>query len=800
VVDTRPATAAESAPGPATAVESAPATAAESEPATATASEPATATASEPATAAASAPGPAARDAAEAPGEGSRPIVKVAVPVPLPEPFDYAWAGPGPAPALGCRVAVPFGRSRRIGVVIDRASATDLPAERLKAVLEVLDDEPLVGAELLGTLEWAADYYHHPIGEVVRHAVPGLLRRGRALTSPAERPWSITQAGAEQPLDALAARAKRQAQALELLASGPRTTAELREAGVGADALARLGAKGWVERGAARPDAFPSVSPSGRTTPPPELTPDQRHVLAEIAARPAGYSSFLLFGATGSGKTEVFLRLIGEQLQAGRQTLLLVPEIGLTPQLVARLRERIGSHLAIVHSGLADGERLAAWRMARSGEAGVVVGTRSAVFAELGRPGLIIVDEEHDPSYKQHQGFRYSARDLAVLRARRLDIPVVLASATPSLESFHNARSGRYRLLEMPQRIGAAGQPRVRLVDLNRHASRRALSTPLVAAIERHLAAGHQILLFLNRRGFAPVLFCSNCHEVEQCTRCDARLTVHAGHGELRCHHCGATKPLHWACGRCGAERVAVGAGTQRVSNELHALYPGRKIGRLDRDATARKGALDAVLADVRSGDTRILVGTQMLTKGHDFPQVTLVGVLNADQGLFGSEFRSDERLAQTIVQVAGRAGRGEAPGEVLIQTHYPQHPLLERLLTRGYAAFADLALAERRQAGWPPYSHIALWRAEATRREAVFAFLGRLAAAARAEHGSVKVLGPAPDPMERRAGRFRGRLLLQCGDRKPLHALLDRLLVGARSWPETRRVRWSIDVDALDA
>ncbi|HEX5421298.1 MAG TPA: primosomal protein N', partial [Gammaproteobacteria bacterium] len=318
-------------------------------------------------------------------------------------------------------------------------------------------------------------------------------------------------------------------------------------------------------------------------------------------------------------------------------------------------------------------------------------------------------------------------------------------------------------------------------------------------AIERHLGAGNQVLLFLNRRGFAPVLLCPSCGDVEQCARCDARLTVHASAGELRCHHCGAAAALRWGCGACGSERIAVGAGTQRVTDELRALYPTHQIARLDRDATARKGALGTVLADVRSGETRILVGTQMLTKGHDFPLVTLVGVLNADQGLFGTELRSDERLAQTLVQVAGRAGRRDMPGEVLIQTHYPRHPLLERLLTEGYGAFAELALEERHRAGWPPYSHLALLRAEATQRQAVFAFLERLCETARPAGNAVRLLGPAPDPMERKAGRFRGRLLLQCGARRPLHALLDGLLRDCRAWRETRRVRWSVDVDPLD-
>ena len=372
------------------------------------------------------------------------------------------------------------------------------------------------------------------------------------------------------------------------------------------------------------------------------------------------------------------------------------------------------------------------------------------------------------------------------MRARRLDVPVVLASATPSLESVHNADQGRYRKLEMPRRIGSAGVPKLRIVDLKHHASRQALSTPLVAAIGEHLAAGNQVLLFLNRRGFAPALFCPGCKDAVECSRCDARLTVHAKAGELRCHHCGAQRTLEWACPTCGSERIAVGAGTQRVDEELGALFPKARIARLDRDVTSRKGALAAVLDDVASGRTEILIGTQMLTKGHDFPRVTLVGVLNADQGLFGTDPRSHERLAQTILQVAGRAGRAERPGEVVIQTHYPEHPLLACLLAQDYAAFAALALAERRDSQWPPFSHLAAWRAEAAQREPAFALLNRVRGIAtrlqKEVEGEVAILGPAPQPMERKDGRYRAQLLFQSAQRAPLHELLRQTLPELRA------------------
>jgi primosomal protein N' (replication factor Y) len=444
-------------------------------------------------------------------------------------------------------------------------------------------------------------------------------------------------------------------------------------------------------------------------------------------------------------------------------------------------------------------ERFDAWRREYRGAARLVVGTRSAVFAPLPSAGLIIVDEEHDSSYKQQTGFRYSARDLAVVRAQRLDVAVVLGSATPSLETFNNAQQGRYRKLALPRRIGSAGTPRTRVVDMTRHASRQALSTPLVTAIDQHLRAGNQVLMFLNRRGFAPALFCPECKSTEQCRRCDARMTVHMKAGAIRCHHCGAERALDWTCGACGSVRIPVGAGTQRVGDELAALFPAARVARLDRDSTSRKGALDAVLNDVEAGNVEVLIGTQMLTKGHDFPRVTLVGVLNADQGLFGTDPRSHERLAQTILQVAGRAGRAERPGEVVIQTHHPEHPLLKCLLDGDYTAFATLALAERREAAWPPFAHLALWHAEAARRHDALGFLEHVRSLAAAERSAVAVLGPVPLAMERKDGRFRAQLLFRSAERPPLHRLVDRTLRVVRGDKASRRARWSIDIDPLE-
>jgi len=682
--------------------------------------------------------------------------------------------------------------------VLDHPSAAGVQPQRLKAVREALDSQPVVDRGLLDALIWSAAYYHHPIGEVLTTALPVLLRPGQSADIASEIRWRLTAAGRDIDTVTLGRRARRQAALMELLAQAAETEeSALRARGFTRAELGKLLDKGWLAQREHSPDSV--VLPAAAPTAGPSLTADQAAVLDAIAADEPGFGAYLLHGVTGSGKTEIYMRLITERMQAGQQSLLLVPEISLTPQLVSRLEERFGPRLAVMHSALTDRERLAAWQACRSGRSGLIVGTRSAVFAPLHNPGLIIVDEEHDTSFKQAEGFRYSARDLAVYRAQQMGLPIVLGSATPSLESLHNAQQGRYRLLSLPRRIGAAGAPRISVIDLNRHAQRSGLSTPLLAAIETHLGAGNQIMLFLNRRGFAPALFCPECALAEECLRCDSRMTIHSASGRLRCHHCGSERPLSWACPRCGAERIAVGAGTQRVSEELRALFPSARTARLDRDATSTRGSLAEVLDDVASGRVQILVGTQMLAKGHDFPNVTLVGVLNADQGLFGTDFRSDERLAQTIIQVAGRAGRADRPGEVLIQSHYPAHPLFDRLRDQDYLGFAELALAERRAAEWPPFSHLILWRAEAAQRGPVFDFLGRLARRARAASPQVAVHGPAPAAMERRSGRYRAQLLLQCTTRRPLHALVDELLTQLRGWPEARRVRWAVDVDPAE-
>ncbi len=439
-------------------------------------------------------------------------------------------------------------------------------------------------------------------------------------------------------------------------------------------------------------------------------------------------------------------------------------------------------------------------RAPAAGRAPVVIGTRSAVFTPIPALGLVVVDEEHDASYKQQEGFRYSGRDLAVARAQRAGCPVVLGSATPSLESLANATAGRYLKLSLPERTGRAGKPRVTVVDLRVNAARDGLSPPALAAIERHLGDGGQVLVFLNRRGYAPTMFCSGCSWIAPCKSCDARLTVHLSRATLACHHCGAEERMPFACPQCGNELVPVGEGTERVETTLTQLFPGSPLVRIDRDVIRRRGDLEEALAAVNDGRARILLGTQMLTKGHDFPDVTLVVVLAADQGLFGADFRASERLAQQIVQVAGRAGRGDRPGEVLIQTAYPEHPLLRCLITAGYDGFAALALEERRATGWPPYSHLALLRADSPSQAEVFDFLRAAEAAAKpSREARLRILGPASAAMARRAGRHRAQLLVESPARSALQDFLGQWVAAIAALRIPRTLRWSLDVDPAE-
>ena len=726
-------------------------------------------------------------------------ILRIAVPTPLRRLFDYLPPVQGGAAIVpGCRVRVPFGRSHAVGVVAELGTRSHLPLDELKRVECVLDAEPLWSATLHRLLLWAADYYHHPPGEVFQAALPTLLRQGKRAAVRVHQRWSLTPAGGAFDLNRLR-RAPRQQQLLTLLKAHPtglyeeELRAQLPAWRVPLQRLVEQDLVVGVEEGYLPP------GDGGNGSVPLLLNAQQKVAVATIREGLGQFATCLLDGVTGSGKTEVYLHLIAECIERGEQVLVLVPEIGLTPQLLERFRRRFRQPIAVLHSALTEKERLSGWLAAACGEASIVIGTRSAVFTPMQCSGLIIVDEEHDSSFKQQDGFRYSARDVAIMRAYLEGVPVVLGSATPSLESLHNARQGRAHHLRLSKRAGNACHPQIGLIDLRHQPVNNGLSLALQQAIRRHLDAGDQVLLFLNRRGYAPVLLCLACAWSSQCRRCDAHMTVHAERGRLLCHHCGAECPIPTHCPHCGdGDLYSVGRGTERFEEALSEQFPGEPVVRIDRDTTRHKGALEALLEDIHSGQGRILLGTQMLAKGHHFPNVTLVAILDADQGLFSTDFRASERMAQLIVQVAGRAGRSVRTGEVLIQTHTPDHPLLQHLIYRGYDDFALAALTERAEAVLPPFAWLALLRAEAVTPGASFTFLNA-AHALLAPTDGVQVFAPVAAPMERRAGHHRAQLLLHASQRTQLHRLLALWLPRIEQLKEGRKVRWSLDVDPQD-
>lgn len=723
-------------------------------------------------------------------------ILRIAVAAPLPGLFDYLPpAGVEPTRLLrGIRLRIPFGRSGRIGFLWELAPTSELPLKALKPALELLDEEPLMPEDDLDFLNWAAEYYQHPLGEVLLGALPVKLRKTEAIRSAAPTAWRLTAEGWKiDPVQLTGA--PRQAAALGLLRHRPEGAIRetlYAECGPCPDVLRRLQDKGWIETCPA-----PAVKLSEALEPGPTLNAGQSNAVTAVSEALGEFRAFLLDGVTGSGKTEVYLCLIEQALKQGGQILVLVPEIGLTPQLQRHLARRIRTPIALLHSALPEGERVKGWWAARDGSAGVVLGTRSAVFAPMPRLSLILVDEEHDLSFKQQDGFRYSARDLAVRRAQQRRCPVLLGSATPSLESLRNASSERYTWLHLPARAGKAKPPRLDLIDIRSVRLDNGLSPAMIRLLRENLDAGHQSLVFLNRRGFAPVMTCHNCGWVAGCPHCDARLTMHLGSDLLWCHHCGYQHRIMDNCPSCGgADLKPLGQGTERLESTLRQLFDSVPTARIDRDSTRRRGALEKLLEEARSGRYPLLIGTQMLAKGHHFPEVTLVGILDVDQGLYGADYRAAERMAQLVVQVAGRAGRAEKPGRVAIQTHHPDHPLLQTLIHRGYGAFAAMALDERDLAKLPPFGYQVLLRAEATDIQAPHEFLSAAVAAAGTRPPDIQLWGPVPAPMERRAGRFRAHLLVQVEERSLIQKFLSTWVPSLYRLKQARQVRWSLDVD----
>ena len=703
---------------------------------------------------------------------------------PVPGPFDYL-AGDF-RPQIGARVLVEFGRRECVGYVVGVGPLDPENSRELKPLLELLDERPWFDQELWHSLSFVARYYHRGQGEVLSMALPAALRRVRLPGTRALLGWRLAGADA-------AARTELQGQLLERLSQQwtPQEdlVAELPKA---ATALRQLEQRGLVERSELTPGAH------GVAKAIPTLETEQAAALAAIEFD-QGYQPWLLDGVTGSGKTEVFLALARQALAQGRRVLILVPEIGLVPQMVDRARRQIDGQIVVLHSELAEGERLLAHRAVADGQADVVVGTRSALWAPLPNLGLIVVDEEHDAAYKQQEGVRYHARDMALVRANKLAIPVVLGSATPSLESLANVERGRVKRVALTVRVGGAPEPRWWVEDLSQAPTKSVIGRQAVQLIGEHLARGQQVLVFRNRRGFAPVLICRDCGWQAHCTECDARMVIHRAQGCLRCHHCGLQQPTPASCPDCaGLALHPLGVGTERVEDALTREFPQTTIVRFDRDTVARKGAREAGLAALRDGGAAIIVGTQMLAKGHDLPRLGLVVVCQLDESLHGVDFRSTERLGQLLIQVAGRAGRRDAQGLVVLETAHPQHQVLQQLLKEGYASFAQSALIERRQALMPPYAHSALLRADAPQRARLDEFLQIAADKARSELVTgLEVFGPLTPPMARRANRERGQILLMSDRRDTLHTLLE-------SWLDKLRrlrgsVHWTLDVDPLD-
>ena len=719
-------------------------------------------------------------------------VLRVALPVPLPTLFDYLPPVAGEA-RVGSRVLVPFGRGKLVGVVVTIDAETAVGIHRLKQVLRLLDDTALLDPELMQTLAWAADYWLGAPGEAYANALPLALREAKPLPALGDEYWSLNVAG-RSAHDAGSRRGGSKT-LLALLANGALSAQELNERLPGwRDAARRLASADLLERSERPPLDRPLPASFA-----PQLSDEQQHAVAEVAASLGQYQPFLLDGVTGSGKTEVYLALIEQVLAQGRQALLLVPEIGLAPQTVRRLRERLGVIVEVLHSNLSEGDRARAWLRARNGNARVILGTRSAVFTPLPQAGLIIVDEEHDSAYKQQEGFRYHARDLALVRARALSVPVLLGSGTPSLESLANAEAGRYRTLHLRARPGAIRPPQVQIIDMRAQRLEHGLSPALLAAVADTVARGEQALVFRNRRGYAPVLLCHSCGWHAECPRCDRPLTLHAGRRQLICHHCDYRQRMPTVCPTCDAgELKPQGQGTERLEEALIAQFPQVPVLRVDRETTRRRDAFEQLLSTLQDDQPAILVGTQMLAKGHDLPNLTLVAIVGVDEGLHSVDFRAGERLAQLVVQVAGRAGRARKPGRVLLQTHQPDHPLLRHLLAQGYAAAARALLAERRLIQLPPYSHQVLLRADAPQREQVDTFLAA-AHAALPTNEQLQIAGPMPAPMPLRAGRHRGQLLLEAASRSTLHGMLRSWQLALIALPSARRVRWSLDVDPID-
>ncbi|EED25887.1 primosomal protein N' [Vibrio sp. 16] len=727
-------------------------------------------------------------------------IARVALPVPLDKQFDYQI--PSHAfPIIGGRVSVPFGRQTLVGVVTALVNESEFGVDKLKPIKQVLDSQPVWPDTLYSLLYWCSQFYQYPLGDTLLNAMPSALRKGKPADFAALVEWQLTSLGRDQFMQGFG-RAVQQAKVMHMLELGPVPHQVFIDQDISSSVLKTLSEKGWIESIERKPVIRDWSQDVEASVEKPKLNTEQAVAIATVNSID-GFGCFLLEGVTGSGKTEVYLNLIKPVLEKGKQALVLVPEIGLTPQTINRFKKRFTVPVEVIHSGLNDSERLNAWLSARDNAAGIVIGTRSALLTPFHNLGIIIVDEEHDASYKQQDSLRYHARDVAVMRANKEQIPIVLGSATPALETLHNALQGKYHHLILSKRAGNATPTTNKVLDIKGLYLESGLSAPLIAEMRKHLQAGNQVMLFLNRRGFSPALMCHECGWIAECKRCDAYYTYHQYSNEIRCHHCGSQQPIIHQCQGCGSTHlVTVGVGTEQLEAQLAQLFPDYKAIRIDRDSTRRKGSLESALSAIRNGEYQILIGTQMLAKGHHFPDVTLVGLLDVDGSLYSSDFRASERLAQLFIQVAGRAGRASKPGEVVLQTHHPEHSLLQALLTKSYRHFAETALQERKLAMLPPYTFLTLFRAEANQSPLVEEFLRQVRHTLEAHplfDDGCQVLGPTPAPLAKRAGKYRWHLLLQTQQRSTMQKLLSSAKPVIQMLPSAKKVRWTMDIEPQD-
>ncbi len=742
-------------------------------------------------------------------------ILRVAIAVPLYRLFDYlAPAGLDLASVSpGVRLLVPFGKAKKIAYLIELCQHSEVEPGKLKPVAQILDKSPLLSVSDLRLLLWASEYYHYPAGEVINAAFPAVLRKGNpAVLHSTQRYYALTESGL-RATDENFGRSPKQRHLLRFFQEhypGKLTEAELAQWGANWRIFVNaLKAKAFIEQTIHDPSEPCVYDRKNLQVPPPsvessatfQLNKEQETAIAEIAASLGKFAVFLLEGITGSGKTEVYMQAIVSVLERGQQVLMLVPEINLTPQLEARFRQRFPVTMTLYHSNLTGKQRLEAWLSMQTGQSSILLGTRSALFTPMRNLGLILLDEEHDTSFKQQEGFRFSARDVAIMRAKLLNIPVLLGSATPSLESLHNANQKRFRQLLLTKRAGFAVEPSVLIMDIRNKKLYGGLSEALVTEIRKVLGKGEQVLLFLNRRGFAPTLICHHCGWVARCLHCDANLVIHNRIKKLRCHHCEREQGMISICPACNnGGLIPLGLGTERIEQDLMTLFPDKKLVRLDRDTTQRKGMLEQYLNEINSGQADIIIGTQMLAKGHHFGNVTLVALLDVDSALFSIDYRAAERLAQMIVQVSGRAGREYKKGRVVLQTRQPDHPLLTLLIRNGYRRYAEAALQERKEAALPPFTYHALLRAQADTPGKPLKFLQAASVLIKTgNHTGIGVLGPSPAPMEKRAGLYRYQLLLQSRQRNVLQQRLTELIKHIETLDGVKKVKWSLDVDPAD-